>query len=100
MKEVKAFKKDFDKQLQGQLRLKFYYEAHFCVLQDSDLGVRDYLDRLREKGDLDFTYGLTEEFAFTMTQMYKDMQSKHSLELAKGRERTPLTRLILIESNV
>ncbi|WP_179290041.1 hypothetical protein [Niallia circulans] len=87
MKEVKNFKKDFDKQLQDHLGLKFYYDAHFCLVQDSDLGVRDYLDRLREKGELDFTYSLTEELAFTMTQMYKDMHSKHSLELAKCREK-------------
>lgn len=87
MKEVKAFKKDFDKQLLDHLGLKFYYDAHFCVLQDSDLGVRDYLDRLRENGDLDFTYGLPKEFVFSMTQIYKDRQSKHSLELAKGREK-------------
>jgi len=87
MKEVKAFKKDFDKQLQVHLGLKFYYDAHFCAVQDSDIGVRDYLDRLREKGDLDFTYGLPKEFVFSMTQIYKDRQSKHSLELAMGRER-------------
>ncbi|KPB04723.1 hypothetical protein [Bacillus sp. CHD6a] len=87
MKEVKAFKKDFGKQLNEELNLKYYYDAHFCVLQDSDLGVLDYLNKLHEKGELDFAYSLTEENAFIMTQIYKDMQSKHSLELAKGREK-------------
>lgn len=67
--------------------MKYYYDAHFCVLQDSDLGVLDYLNKLHEKGELDFAYSLTEENAFIMTQVYKDIQSKHSLELAKGREK-------------
>lgn len=87
MKEVKAFNKDFGKQLDEELSLKFYYDAHFCVLQDSDLGVLDYLNRLQEKGELEFTYSLTDESAFIMTQGYKDLQSKHSLEIAKGREK-------------
>lgn len=86
MKEVKAFKKDFDKQLVDKLSLRFYYDAHFCVLQESDLGVGDYLNRLRVKGELDFTYGLTEDTAFIMLQSYKELQSKHSLKLAKNRE--------------
>ncbi|MGW6297985.1 hypothetical protein [Peribacillus butanolivorans] len=87
MKEVKAFNKEFGEQLRKQLNLLFYYDAHFCVIQESDLGVLDYLNRLQEKGELDFTYRLTEESAFIMTQVYKDLQSKHSLELAKGREK-------------
>jgi hypothetical protein len=87
MKEVKAFNKEFGEQLRKQLNLLFYYDAHFCVLQDSDLGVFDYLKRLQEKGELKFTYSLTEESAFIMTQVYKGMQSKHSLDLAKGREK-------------
>ncbi|MGJ9383884.1 hypothetical protein [Salipaludibacillus sp. CF4.18] len=91
-KEVKAFKVEFEKQLSKQLDLKFDYDAHFCVIQDSDLGVRDYLHRLREKGDLDFTFGLTEEFVFTMTQVYKDKYSEHSLELALGREKNTTNR--------
>ncbi|MDM5257058.1 hypothetical protein [Bacillus toyonensis] len=85
-KEVKDFKKEFDEQLTERLGLKFDYDAHFCVLQDSDLGIRDYLDRLQEKGELEFTHRLTEEYAIIMTEMFKDMHSKHSLELAKGRE--------------
>lgn len=88
MKEVKAFKQEFSEQLQEQLRLKFYYDAHFCVIQDSDLvGVYDYLHSLREKEVLEFAFGLTEEFVFTMTQVYKDKYSERSLELAKGREK-------------
>lgn len=87
MKEVKAFNKEFGEELREQLNLLFYYDAHFCVLQDSDLGVFDYLKRLQEKGELEFTYSLTEQSAFIMTQVYKDLQSKHSLELAKGREK-------------
>ncbi|WP_198507835.1 hypothetical protein [Bacillus sp. FJAT-45037] len=86
-KEVKAFKEEFEKQLGERFNLKFEYDAHFCVLQDSDLGVQSYLDRLREKGDLDFTYGLTEEFAFTITNVFKNKHSERSLELAKGREK-------------
>ncbi|MBT2278852.1 hypothetical protein J7E51_12850 [Priestia megaterium] len=86
-KEVKDFKKAFDKQIDEELNLKYYYDAHFCVLQESDLGVQDYLNRLQEKGELDFTWRLTEEHAFIMTQVYKNMQSNHSLELAKGREK-------------
>ncbi|MBG9444031.1 hypothetical protein [Cytobacillus firmus] len=86
-KEVKAFKKEFDEQLQEVLGLRFYYDAHLCVIQDSDLGVHDYLSRLRAKGELDFTFGLTEEFAFSMTQVYKEKYSERSLELAKVREK-------------
>ncbi len=98
-KEVKAFKKEFDEQLRGRLKLKFDYDAHFCVLQDSDLGVEEYLQRLREKGDLDFTFGLTEAFTFSMTQIYKNKHSERSLELAKGREKIQLTSQIQIESS-
>ncbi|MCP1160419.1 MULTISPECIES: hypothetical protein [Bacillus] len=87
MKEVKAFNKEFGEELREQLNLLFYYDAHFCVLQDSDLGVYDYLKRLQEKGELEFTYSLTEQSAFIVTQVYKDLQSKHSLKLAKGREK-------------
>ncbi|PGT97717.1 hypothetical protein [Bacillus cereus] len=85
-KEVKDFKKEFDEQLTERLGLKFDYDAHFCVLQDSDLGIRDYLDRLQEKGELEFTHRLTEEYAIIVTEMFKDMHSQHSLVLAKGRE--------------
>jgi len=86
-KAVMAFNKEFNEQLQEQLGLKFYYDAHHCHIQDSDLGVNDYLHRLRENGDLDFTFGLTEEFAFTMTQVYKDKYSQRSLKLAIEREK-------------
>lgn len=86
-KEVKAFKMDFEKLLSKRLNLKFDYDAHFCVIQDSDLGVLDYLNRLQERGELDFTCSLTEEYALIMTQVYKNMQGKHLLELAKGREK-------------
>lgn len=87
MKEVKDFNKKFGGELRKQLNLLFYYDAHFCVLQDSDLGVFDYLNRIQEKGELEFSYSLTEQSAFIMTQIYKDLQSKHSLKLAKGREK-------------
>lgn len=85
-KEVKAFKKKFSRILSEQLNLKYDYDAHFCVLQDSNLGVMDYLKRLQERGELEFTCSLTEEYALIMTQVYKNMHSEHSLELAKGRE--------------
>jgi hypothetical protein len=87
MKEVKAFNKDFGEQLDEELNLKFYFDAHFCVLQESDLGVLDYLDKLHKNDDLDFTYSLNEERTFIMTDVFKEMQGKHSLELAKRREK-------------
>jgi hypothetical protein len=87
MKEVKAFNNAFDEQLKEQLGLKFYYDAHLCKIKESDLGVHDYLHRLREKEDLDFTFGLTEEFAFSMIQVFKDKHGKRSLQLAKEREK-------------
>ncbi|MDA1570679.1 hypothetical protein PDK93_32260, partial [Bacillus cereus] len=87
MKEVKAFKKDFDEKLEKQLGLKFYYNAHFCVLQGNDLGIRDYLDELQEKDELEFTHRLTERSAIIMTEMFKDKHSRHSLELAKSRQK-------------
>ncbi|MGG1846186.1 hypothetical protein ABDI32_01950 [Bacillus wiedmannii] len=87
MKEVKAFKKDLDEQLEKQLGIKFYYDAHFCVLKDGNLGVRDYLDRLQEKGDVDFTHNLNEQFALIIVDMFKDRYSEHSLELAKDRQK-------------
>lgn len=91
-KEVKVFKKEFEEQLSERLNLKFDYDAHFCVLQDSDLGVHEYLLKLREKGDLDFTFGLTEEFVFSMAQVYKEKYSERSLELAKRREKNTSNR--------
>lgn len=87
MKEVKAFKKNFDEQLEEQLGLKFYYDAHFCVLQESDLGLRYYLDELQEKDELEFTHRLTEQSAIIMTEMFKDKHSRHSLKLAEGRQK-------------
>lgn len=86
-REVKAFKKEFDEQLQKQLGLKFYYDAHFCRIQDSDLGMHNYLHSLREKGVLEFAIDLTDEYVFTMTQVYKEKYSERSLELAKEREK-------------
>jgi hypothetical protein len=85
-KSVKDYKRSLDEELQGQLGLKYYYDAHFCVLQEGDLGVLDYLSRLEEKDELDFAYTLTEENAFIMSQIYKDIQSMRSLELAQNRE--------------
>lgn len=85
-KEVKEFKKAFDTQLVEKLNIKYYYDAHLCVLQDSDLGVQEYLDRIHEKGELEFTHRLTDEYACVMTHVYKDIQSNHSLALAKIRE--------------
>ena len=87
MKEVKAFKKDFEEQLEEQLGLKFYYDAHYCVLQENDLGVRDYLDRLQEKNELNFTHKLTEKHAIITIEMFKGMHSERSLELANGRQK-------------
>ncbi|MGF9881261.1 hypothetical protein ABEX39_26500 [Bacillus albus] len=86
MKEVKAFKKDFDKQLEEQLGLKFYYDAHLCVLQDGDLDMREYLDRLQEKDVLNFTHNLTERYALIMIEVFKDIHGERSLELAKVRQ--------------
>ncbi|MFD6207119.1 hypothetical protein [Peribacillus sp. NPDC060253] len=86
-KEVKAFKVELDKQLEDELGLKFFYDAHYCVIPESELGLRDYLDKKREKGDLDFTHNLTEQYALIMIDMFKDMYSKHSLELARGRQK-------------
>lgn len=83
-KEVKAFKSEFEKLLADELNLKFYYEAHCCKLKDIDLVKRDYLD---EEGELNFACNLTEEYAYIMTDVYKEKQSKHALELAKGREK-------------
>jgi len=87
MKAVKDFQKNFDEQLDEHLGLKFSYKAHLCVLQESGLGVSDYLDRLQEKDDLNFTHNLTEDYAIFLTDLFKDKQSNHSLELAKGRQR-------------
>ncbi|MCB5903112.1 hypothetical protein LIV42_12650 [Bacillus cereus] len=86
MKEVKAFKKGFDKQLEEQLGLKFYYDAHLCVLQNGDLDMREYLDRLQEKDVLNFTHNLTERHALIMIEVFKDMHGERSLELAKVRQ--------------
>ncbi|MGD6848820.1 hypothetical protein [Rossellomorea aquimaris] len=87
MKEVKVFNKDFGEQLDEELNLRFYYDAHYCVLQDSDLGVLDYLKTLHKKSEVNFTYSLNEERTFIMTHVYKDLQGKHSLKLAKEREK-------------
>ena len=87
IKEVKAFKKDFEEQLEEQLGLKFYYHAHYCVLQENDLGVRDYLDRLQEKNELNFTHKLTEQHVIITMEMFKGIHSERSLELANGRQK-------------
>lgn len=85
-KEVKEFKVTFEAFLK-EMGLKYDYEAHLCVLQDSDKGVSNYLERMMEKGDLDFTYKLDEMGAFLMVDMFKNAYSERSLELAKGREK-------------
>ncbi|MEW4239331.1 hypothetical protein Q0N51_10135 [Priestia megaterium] len=87
MKRVKDFKQEFYNQLREQLGLKFYYDAHFCKLQGSDLGMEEYLYNLREKRVLDFAIGLKDVQVFSMTQVYKDKYSQRSLKLAKGREK-------------
>ncbi|MEM1503413.1 hypothetical protein RG959_08310 [Domibacillus sp. 8LH] len=85
-KEVKDFKKEFDKQLNEQLGLKFDYDAHFCVLQGSDLGIQEYLGRLQEKGELEFAHRLDELQTMITIEKLKDEHSRRSLELAKGRQ--------------
>lgn len=87
MKEVKAFKQEFEGELQKQLGLNFYYDAHFCVIQNSDLEVNDFLHSIREKGVLELAIGLRDEHIYSMTQVYKDKFSERSLELARGREK-------------
>lgn len=66
--------------------LKFYYDAHLCVLQNGDLDIREYLDRLQEKDVLNFTHNLTERYALIMIEVFKDMHGERSLELAKVRQ--------------
>ncbi|MGG1630320.1 hypothetical protein [Rossellomorea sp. NRS-1567] len=92
MKEVKAFRDEFAKRLQQELGLKYYYDAHFCVIQDSDLGVNEYLERLKQNGELDFTFGLTEASAYSMVRVYKDKHSERSLKLSKEREKNTTNR--------
>ena len=87
MKEVKAFKREYEQELQKQLGLKFSYEAHLCVIQESDLGMHDYLQSIRDKEILDFAIDLTDMLVSSMTQVYKDKHSERSLELAKEREK-------------
>ena len=86
-KEVKAFKREFDQELQKQLGLKFSYEAHLCVIQESDLGMHDYLQSIRDKEISEFAIGLTDMFVTSMTQVYKGKYRERSLELAKEREK-------------
>ena len=64
-----------------------YYHAHYCVLKENDLGVRDYLDRLQEKNELNFTHNLTEQHAIITIDMFKGMHSERSIELANGRQK-------------
>ncbi|MBY0210635.1 MULTISPECIES: hypothetical protein [Priestia] len=87
MKGVKEFKQDFQKQLREQLGIKFYYDAHFCKVQDSDLGMKEYLYNLREQGVLDSAISLKDFQISSVTQVYKDKYSQRSLKLAKGREK-------------
>ncbi|ARK24157.1 hypothetical protein SporoP37_05300 [Sporosarcina sp. P37] len=86
-KEVKAFKREFDQELQKQLGLKFSYDAHLCVIQESDLGMHDYLQSIRDKEISEFAIDLTDMFVSSMTQVYKDEYGERSLELAREREK-------------
>ncbi|WP_068776977.1 hypothetical protein [Paenibacillus sp. FJAT-26967] len=92
MKGVKEFKRAFNSNLLAQLGLQYYYEAHDCVLQDSDAGLFTTLDKLRNRGELEFALGLTEANAIIMTQMFKDKHSKRSLELAEKRQKNTSNR--------
>lgn len=92
MKGVKEFKRAFNSNLLAQLGLQYYYEAHDCVLQDSDAGLFATLDKLRNRGELEFALGLTEANAIIMTQMFKDKHSKRSLELAEKRQKNTSNR--------
>ncbi|PAF37836.1 hypothetical protein CHH58_06490 [Terribacillus saccharophilus] len=87
MKEVKAFNKRFGEELDQELNLRYYYVAHYCKIKNQNSGMFEHLERLQEQGQLGFTYSLTDEEAFNTTQVYKDLQNKHSLLLAKKREK-------------
>ncbi|MEI2444065.1 hypothetical protein V8V73_26270, partial [Priestia megaterium] len=86
-KVVKEFKHEFEKQLQKQLGIKYYYDAHHCIIPKGDSGILDYLYIQKENCGLDFIYRLTEKDILVFTEVYKGMHSKHSLELAMCRER-------------
>ena len=86
-KEVKAFNREYDRELQKQLGLKYTYNTHSCVIRDSDLGVRDYLESIRDKGVLDFAVGMTDMYVYSSTYIYRDKYRERSLELAKEREK-------------
>lgn len=87
MKEVKAFNKLFGEKLEEELNLRYYYVAHYCKIKNRNSGMFDHLERMQEQGQLEFKYRLTDEEAFITTQVYKDLQSKHSLQLAQEREK-------------
>lgn len=87
VKEVKAFNKRFGEELEEELNLRYYYNAHSCTIQNQNGGMFDHLERFQEQGDLEFTCSLTDESAFIMTEIYKDLLSQRSLELARRREK-------------
>lgn len=82
---VVAFKEDYEEQL-NEMGIKYAYESHGCVVQVSDKIINEYFDKLIEKDELVFSYGLSKDNITLMVSDFKDSYTNHSLDLAEQRQ--------------
>ncbi|WP_214772199.1 hypothetical protein [Exiguobacterium sp. s39] len=85
-KEVKAYNQDLVKELKDQLGLKYYYDAHYCSINNKGMNLIEFLDQKQEKEDSPFFHRLTGIYFDIELEKYKELYSERSLSLAKKRE--------------
>lgn len=85
-KEVIAYKQDLNEKLRDQLGLNYYYDAHYCSINNKGMSILEFLDQKQEEADAPFFHRLTDIFFHIEIEKFKQMHSVHSLFLAKKRE--------------
>lgn len=68
---------------------EYIYESHGCVVQVSDEIIKEYLDKLKNKNQLVFSYGLNRNNILKMMGDFKGNYTNHSLNLAEKRQANP-----------
>ncbi|MGE7761520.1 hypothetical protein [Peribacillus sp. NPDC097895] len=85
-KKVQEYWKEYNKRLQKELGFKYLYEAHGAVVQVADKDIERYFDKLIEKDELVFCYGLSEINIAMMINDFKGLYGEHAVKRAIDRQ--------------
>ncbi|WP_046181188.1 hypothetical protein [Domibacillus tundrae] len=85
-KNVKKYWESYSERLKKDFGFRYIYEAHGAVLCVTDKDIERYLERLKKKGELNFTYGLNEEGLLKMLIGFYSSYGNSAMTRAKSRE--------------